>query len=127
MAQLLKGRDIPFIVVDLNIDNVDSAKRQAESALFGDVTSVEILENLGASHARMLVISINDHDATVRAISTCRSVAPELPIIARARFAVDVDPLGKAGATYVIDTETAAAGGAVNCVVENLISKRASV
>jgi CPA2 family monovalent cation:H+ antiporter-2 len=126
VAQMLKGRYIPFIVVDLNIDNIDSAKREAESAFFGDVTSVEILEHLGAPHARMLVISINDHDATVRAISACRSVAPELQIIARARFAVDVGPLEKAGATNVIDAETAAAGGVVNCVVENLSSDRAS-
>ena len=126
VAQMLKGRGIPFIIVDLNIDNVDSAKRQEESAFFGDVTSIEILENLGAPHARMFVISINDHDATVRAIAACRSCAPELRIVARARFAVDVGPLKKAGATNVIDAETAAAGAVVDCVVENLSYDRAS-
>jgi len=120
VAEMLQERGVPFIIVDLNIDNVNNAARQTETAFFGDVTSVEILEHVGAAHASLFVISINDHEATVRAIAACRSVAPEVRIIARARYAVDVESLEEAGATFVIDAETAAAGGVVNCVVEHL-------
>jgi CPA2 family monovalent cation:H+ antiporter-2 len=125
VARLLKDRDIPYIIVDLNIDNVTSAKAQAELAYFGDVTSVEVLEHIGAPHARMLVLSINDHDATVHAIAACRRVAPKLRIIARARFAVDVQALERAGATIVIAAELAAADEVVDCVAQDLDSRAA--
>lgn len=126
IARSLEVRDIPFIIVDLNIDNVNSATPQAASAYFGDVTSVEVLEHVGAPRARMIVLSINDHDATIRAIAACRSVASGLRIVARTRFAADVGLLKKAGATHVIDVETAAAGEVAGCVVEHLGSDGAT-
>jgi len=120
VARLLSEREIPFIVVDLNINNVNSAMQEGQSACFGDVTSVAILEHLGAPFARMIVVSINDHSATVRAIAACRRIAPRVPIVARARFDADVEFLEESGATHVISAETAAATGVVNRVEEHL-------
>ena len=120
VAQVLKDRNIPFIIVDLNIDNISRAKMQADVAYFGDVTSVAVLENLGCSQAKMLVLSIKDHDATVHAIAACRRVAPKLRIIARARLAVDIESLITAGATFVVAAELAAAEEVVGCVMEDL-------
>ena len=120
LAKSLKDCRKPFIIVDLNIDNVKSAMAKAEPACFGDVTSIEVLKHVGVMQAKMLVISINDHDAVIRAIGACRSVAPDIQIIARARFVVDIEPLKKAGATRIIASETAAAVEVVRLVVENL-------
>ena len=105
LAQSLEDFGIPFLVVDLNAENVRRAIQQTMPAYFGDVTSPEVLELLGARNARELVIVINDPAASERAVHAARSVAPGLPVLVRARYATDVSRLFLAGATQVIVSE----------------------
>jgi monovalent cation:H+ antiporter-2, CPA2 family len=105
LAQSLEDVGIPFLVVDLNAENVRRAIQQTMPAYFGDVTSPEVLELLGARNARELVIVINDAAASERAVHAARSVAPDLPVLVRARYATDVGRLFLAGATQVIVSE----------------------
>jgi len=105
LAHSLEDLGIPFVVVDLNAENVRRAIQQTMPAYFGDVTSPEVLEALGARHARELVVVINDADACERAIRAARSVAPDLPIVVRALYAIDVGRLVRAGATEVVTSE----------------------
>jgi CPA2 family monovalent cation:H+ antiporter-2 len=105
LAQSLEDFGIPFLVVDLNAENVRRAIQQTMPAYFGDVTSPEVLELLGARNARELVIVINDAAASERAVHAARSVAPGLPVLVRARYATDVSRLFLAGATQVIVAE----------------------
>ena len=109
MARALAERNIRYIIVDVNTENVRDAGRRGEPACFGDVTSAEVLEHLGAAHAREIVIAINDPDAIGRATRAARRVAPDLRITVRTAYEVDVEPLKEAGATHVVSAEAAAA------------------
>ena len=105
LARSLEDSAIPFLVVDLSAENVRRAIQEAVPAYFGDVTSPEVLETLGARNARELVIVINDAGASERAVLAVRSVAPDLPVLVRAAYAFDVGRLFRAGATEVISSE----------------------
>jgi len=105
LAHSLEDLGIPFLVVDLNAENVRRAIEQAMPAYFGDVTSPEVLESLGAGRARELVVVINDTGAAERAIRAARTVAPDLPVVVRATYATDVNRLIRAGATEVVTAE----------------------
>jgi CPA2 family monovalent cation:H+ antiporter-2 len=105
LAHSLEDLGIPFLVVDLNAENVRRAIQQTMPAYFGDVTSPEVLVSLGARHARELVIVINDPGASERAIRAARAVAPDLPVVVRAQYAIDVGRLVRAGATEVVTSE----------------------
>jgi voltage-gated potassium channel Kch len=96
---------VPYVIVDINAENVRRAIHQDEPAYFGDVTSSEVLEAMGAEHARELVIVINDVGATERAVRAARTFASTLPILVRAQYAADVERLIRAGATDVITAE----------------------
>jgi CPA2 family monovalent cation:H+ antiporter-2 len=105
LARSLEDCGVPYVVVDLNPENVRQSLQRAEPAYFGDVTSVEVLESLGVARARELVLSINDIDATERAVRAARSLAPSLDVIVRAHYAADVHRLIKAGATDIVVAE----------------------
>jgi CPA2 family monovalent cation:H+ antiporter-2 len=118
VARALAERNIRYIIVDVNTENVHDAVRVGELACFGDATSAEVLEHLGAAHARWIVIAINDPDATGRATRAARLVAPDLRITVRAVYEGDVERLTEAGATHVVTAEAAAAA-AISAHVAN--------
>lgn len=109
LARALRESGIPYVVVDLNPENVQRAERDGTRACYCDVTSPEILEHIGASHARELILVINDPDALMRAIKAARLLAPQLPILVRTRYLGDVKRLLEAGATRVVTEEVEAA------------------
>ena len=123
LARSLRRVGVQYVIVDLNSENVRDAARQGEPACFGDVTSAEVLEHLGAANARELVIAINDPDATARATAAARLVAPDLRITVRTAFDVDVRRLEQAGATQVVTAEAAAADAIVGYVLSRTESK----
>ncbi len=123
LARSLAEVGTPYIIVDLNTENVRDAGQQGEPACFGDVTSAEVLEHLGVADATALIIAINDPDATARATSAARRAAPDLRITVRTTFAADVKSLEEAGANDVIAAETAAAGIITDRVLRTLSSR----
>ena len=55
LARSLRELEIPYIFVDLNAANIRAAVKRGDPACFGDVTSVELLEHIGAPPAFELV------------------------------------------------------------------------
>ncbi|HKI98517.1 MAG TPA: cation:proton antiporter [bacterium] len=109
LAHSLREAGIAYILVDLNAENVRRAARNGEPACFGDVTSPEVLEAVGAPHARELVLAINDPGAALRAIGAARRIAPDLHIVIRSRYVGDIRGLLTAGANKVVPAELEAA------------------
>lgn len=105
LAHSLEDCGVPYIIVDINPENIRNALKRVEPAYFGDVTSTEVLESLGAAHARELVLVINDVEATVRAIRAARRFAPGLSIFARVFYAADIERVIRAGASEVVAAE----------------------
>lgn len=105
LARVLKNTDIPFVVVDLNPQNVEAARQAGMHALYGDVARHHILEHSGIERAKVCVVAINDRAATERAIRLARYHNPTLQIITRSRFIADIGPLQDAGADVVVPEE----------------------
>ncbi|UCE23878.1 MAG: cation:proton antiporter [Candidatus Zixiibacteriota bacterium] len=109
LALALQKGGIPYVVVDLNVENVRKASEEVGHAYFGDITSIDVLEKVGAVYARELVLLINDQRATERAIKVARALAPKLMILVRTYYLLDIQPLLAAGANDVIPAEREAA------------------
>jgi CPA2 family monovalent cation:H+ antiporter-2 len=118
LAASLEDCGVPYIIVDLNPENVRSAIQRVEPAYFGDVTSAEVLETLGTAHARELVLVINDVDATIRAIRAARRLAADLHIFARVFYVADIERVVRAGATEVVAAELEAAAEVTRRLLE---------
>ena len=118
LAWALKAAGLPYVIVDLNPANVRVATERGEPAYYGDVTSPEVLEHVGAATAKEIVIAVNDPGAAERAIAAARRAAPSLHIVVRARFIDDVDRLVAAGAHDVVPAELEAAVAVTQFVLE---------
>jgi len=109
LSQVLAENKIPFIIVDLNIENVRRASREVGNAVFGDITSETVLAQLGIQRARELVLLINDPTASEQAVRIARAAAPQLFITVRTTYLLDIEPLLVAGANEVVPAEREAA------------------
>jgi len=109
LAQVLKQYRIPYIVIDLNIENVRQASREVGQAVFGDITSEGVLDQLGIEKAHELVLLINDPGASELAVRVARKLSSQLFITVRTTYLLDVDSLLAAGADEVVPAEREAA------------------
>lgn len=105
LVQVLGNSGIPYIVIELNATTVDSAMTEGMPILYGDATRVPILEAACIHKAKVLVVAINDRDATLRIVRLARYENPTLQIFARTRFMADVERLQNAGADVVVPEE----------------------
>ena len=109
LSQVLAENGVPYVIVDLNIDNVWKASREVGNAVFGDITSETVLSQLEIQRARELVLLINDPAASEHAVRIARVAAPHLFITVRTTYLLDVKALLAAGANDVIPSEREAA------------------
>ncbi len=105
LAKVLKEAGIPYVVLELNPETVRASMADREPIIFGDVASRTVLREAGIGRARVMVVAISDPKATRRAVRAARDLAPDLYIIARVRFAADVDEVAALGADVVIPEE----------------------
>ena len=105
LALALRYSKIPYVIAELNPENVRKTRQEREPIYYGDITSPEVLDYLGASKASEFVIVINDPDAIERAVKAARSIAPELHILVRTRYLLETGFLLDAGASEIIPAE----------------------
>ncbi len=105
LAKVLKEADIPYVVLEMNSDTVRERKKKGEPIYYGDGTSQEILHKMGIERARLIVIAISDPVSTRRIVSVARHENPNVYIIVRTRYLIEVDELRLLGADEIIPEE----------------------
>jgi len=81
--------------------------------VLGDITQRDVLEGLGCKDARLVVLGINDANATEFATRTIRELAPDVAIVVRTTYEMDKEVLHAVGATQVVTAEDAASNALV--------------
>lgn len=105
VAQVLKRKGIPYVVLELNPTTVRHIQAQGERVIYGDACRRELLSLAGVERARALVVSIADPVATRCIVAVARAMNPGLRIIVRTRFVAEVDRLRRQGADDVVPEE----------------------
>ena len=105
LARVLGESGIPYAVSDLNPASLRDAGAEGAETVFGDAGREPILLSLGADRAKLLVVAINDADASRRIVAVARHLNPTLQIFVRTRFIAEVEPLERAGADVVVPEE----------------------
>ncbi|MEK6691371.1 MAG: monovalent cation:proton antiporter-2 (CPA2) family protein [Nitrospirota bacterium] len=105
LARVLKEADVHYVVLEMNSDTVKEMRKKGEPIYYGDGTSKEILHKLGIEKARLLVIAISDPASARRIVAIARHENPDIYIIVRTRYLVEVDDLRELGADEVIPEE----------------------
>jgi len=85
VARVLRARKIRFTALDVSQVQVDFVRRFGNKLYYGDASRLEMLRSAGAEHADVLVLAIDDVEASVRTAELARRHFPRLRILARAR------------------------------------------
>lgn len=100
---------IEVLVIELNVNTVSTLKRQGISVLYADAAQLETWELARLHDASLVAFTFPDSRIAFEAIHLVKEVNPDVPILARCRFASDRSRLMDRGATAVVQDEAEAA------------------
>jgi monovalent cation:H+ antiporter-2, CPA2 family len=104
-AKTLRETGVPFVVLELNAENVKQGKLDGLPVYYGDATSEEALRHAHIEQARLVVLLMNDPQAAQRVVDTVKRVAPGTRILMRTHYLLERDGLMKLGANDVVAEE----------------------
>jgi monovalent cation:proton antiporter-2 (CPA2) family protein len=102
VARVLRVKGLPFTALDSSQTHVDFVRRFGNKVYYGDASRLDLLRAAGAASARILVLAIDDVDASTRTAALAREQFPQLKIFARARNRQHAFALMDVGVRYVI-------------------------
>jgi glutathione-regulated potassium-efflux system ancillary protein KefC/glutathione-regulated potassium-efflux system protein KefB len=101
VARVLRARRVRFTALEVSQSQVDFVRRFGNKLYYGDASRLEMLRSAGADHAELLVLAIDDVEASVRTAELARRHFPRLRVLARARNRQHAFRLMAAGVTDI--------------------------
>lgn len=92
----------PYIVVDYDPAVIDTLEGQGAHYIYGDITDLELLEELNLGHCRLLVSTISDLQINRSTVLWLEKVNPRAVFICTADTAEEAAELYSSGAAYVM-------------------------
>jgi len=102
IANEFRSEGVEFIVVDSELDPVQSAEQLGYPATQGDATLDEILLKLGVERATCLIAALPSDAQNLYTVISAKALNPELRAIARASTEEAIKKLKRAGADAVV-------------------------
>ena len=100
--RLVGSAGFKTVVIDHDLKTIELMRRFGFKGFFGDPTRPDMLRAAGLADARVLVVALDDRNATLRLVTYARKERPDLHIIARAGDRSDVFRLYNAGANDIV-------------------------
>ncbi len=102
LARVLDRQHIEHVAVDSNVRRVAARHAEGAPVYVGDASRAVILERLRVGEAAALVVTMDNAAAAERVVRAARALAPQIPIIVRARDDSHATRLLDHGATHVV-------------------------
>lgn len=83
ISNIMGSMNVPYVAIDNNVSLVDRERAEGKSVYFGDAQRPEVLRAAGAADALLVIVSIDDFEATERIVSSLHSTLPDIPVFAR--------------------------------------------
>ncbi len=99
---LFKKLKKKYVVVDYDPEVIDVIEQRKLNYLYGDATDVELLEEAGIEHAKLVVSTIADHQTNMVLLNYLKAKNPQAIKIIHADDPYEAAKLYEAGASYVI-------------------------
>ncbi|OAQ21847.1 cation:proton antiporter [Thermosulfurimonas dismutans] len=108
LALAAKRASLPFVVIELNPLTVKREKLKGTPIVFGDASNAYILQEAGLEMARVVAVTIPDAKTARAVVALVRRINPKVYLIARTRFATEIEVLKNLGADEVVAEELVA-------------------
>ena len=116
LADLLDQRQIAHVGLDLDAERVTRLQAQGKPFYLGDASRSAMLSKMHFERAAALAVCTDDSRATEHVLQAARRLAPNVPVVARARDIEHAQSLVTQGAARVVP-ELLESGLQLGCVL----------
>lgn len=102
VARILRARGIPFTALEVSQTQVDFVRRFGNRIFYGDASRPEMLRAAQVDKAEVLVIAVDDQDASVRIAEFARLHFPDVKVFARVRNRQHAFRMMELGVPYIM-------------------------
>jgi CPA2 family monovalent cation:H+ antiporter-2 len=94
---ILRGRGLETVIVDLNMDTVQSLTREGRPAIFGDADNIEVMHQ-ALPRATHLIITLPQAAKRNALIAAAKLINPDIKVFVRAHYLAERAELAQVGA-----------------------------
>lgn len=105
VVSALKDVGTPHLVLELNPRTVDEARGRGMDIEYGDASHADILWHAGLPMALALVVTVPDPAAAAAIVGAAKAIRPDIPVVARARYAQYARQIAESGADVLLNEE----------------------
>ncbi|MBX7197965.1 MAG: monovalent cation:proton antiporter-2 (CPA2) family protein [Rhodospirillaceae bacterium] len=85
VGRVLAAKKIPFTALDVSAEHVDFVRQFGAEIYYGDASRLDLLRAAKADKAKILVLAVDDVEASLRTAESVRRHFPHITVVARAR------------------------------------------
>ena len=93
---------VPYVAIDSDVSIVEREHAEGKSVYFGDAQQPEVLRAAGVADALLVIVSIDDFEATERVVSSLHSAFPDVHVFARGHDLIKCRDLKAHGAHFTV-------------------------
>ncbi|TGL17059.1 potassium transporter [Leptospira yanagawae] len=101
VGRFLKSHGVGITILDYDADRVEMLGRFGFKVFFGDATRMELLENAGLEHAKILIAALDHPEKQQELIRNVKHHYPKIQIVARAGDREEAYDLKEMGLEYI--------------------------
>jgi len=102
IGEILVNANRPFIALDSDVDIVENARADNYPVFYGDLRNPEVLKAAGANRAEIIIVTLNDKDASEKIVASLRESHPDKIIYVRGHSLSQCKKLRQLGASGVV-------------------------
>ncbi len=100
--RLLRANNVPTVVLDREVNQIENMRHIRIKSYFGDVTRPDLLHTAGVEDATLFVVAIDDRERAVELVHHLKKNYPNLRVLARAFDRGHFYSLREAGADLIV-------------------------
>jgi CPA2 family monovalent cation:H+ antiporter-2 len=85
IGEMLAEHERPYLAIDAEPAVVRAARAAGQPVLFGNIDSAAVIDRLNLAEASAVIVTMDEPVLALRIVRKLRALAPEVPIIVRAR------------------------------------------
>jgi voltage-gated potassium channel Kch len=120
IGEILSLAGMPFVALDFNASIVEKERKNGHPVFYGDVRKPELLKAAGAENAQIIILTLNDPEATEQVMSSLRKSHPEVDIYTRGHSLIECRKLRQMGATGAVSENVEASLELARMVLANV-------
>ena len=120
IGEILSLAGVPYMALDYNASVVQNEREKGNPVFYGDVRKPELLEAAGAKNAQIIIVTLNDPEATEQVVSSLRKNHPDIDIYVRGHSLTECRELRKLGASEAVSENIEASLELARMVLTNI-------